>query len=67
MENEKFIELSLNLDSLGDAATEICKVKAMLGLLLTYMPPEVQQSYFQRLRDAGLDNEINWLQQMTNK
>ena len=64
MEIARLNEVNFNLESLEVAAFEICKTKGMLGLLLTYVPPEIQLSYFERLKDAGLEDDLVWLQQI---
>ncbi|WP_130835096.1 hypothetical protein [[Erwinia] mediterraneensis] len=59
-------DVNFNLESLEVAAIEICKTKGMLGLLLNHVPTDIQHSYFQRLKDAGLDDELVWLQQIVD-
>ncbi len=57
-------DVSFNLDSIENAALEICKTKGMLGMLLASVSTEIQQSYFQLLRESGFDDELVWLQQV---
>ncbi|MEZ3498896.1 hypothetical protein [Pantoea sp. KPR_PJ] len=57
-------DVSFNLDSLENAALEICKTKGMLGMLLASVSTEIQESYFQLLRESGFDDELVWLQQV---
>lgn len=59
-------DVSFNLDSLENAALEICKTKGMLGMLLVSVSAEMQQAYFQLLRESGFDEELAWLQQVVN-
>lgn len=66
MDSVNLQDIHFNLDSLEVAAIEICKTKGMLGLLLNHVPPDIQHSYFQRLKDAGLDDELVWLQQIVD-
>lgn len=66
MESASLNDVNFNLDSLEVAAIEICKTKGMLGLLLNHVPTDIQHSYFQRLKDAGLDDELVWLQQIVD-
>lgn len=61
---ETLDDVSFNLDSLENAALEICKTKGMLGMLLASVSTEIQQSYFQLLRESGFDDELVWLQQV---
>ena len=56
--------VSFNLDSLENAALEICKTKGMLGMLLASVSTDIQKSYFQLLRESGFDDELVWLQQV---
>lgn len=64
MESVSLNSINFDLESLEVAAVEICKTKGMLGLLLSFVPPETQHSYFQRLKEAGLEDDIVWLQQI---
>jgi len=69
---ETLDNVSFNLDSLENAALEICKTKGMLGMLLASVSTDIQQSYFhtahiayfQLLRESGFDDELVWLQQV---
>ncbi|HCW97642.1 MULTISPECIES: hypothetical protein [Pantoea] len=61
---ETLDNVSFNLDSLENAALEICKTKGMLGMLLASVSADIQQSYFQLLRESGFDDELVWLQQV---
>ncbi|WP_312240594.1 hypothetical protein [Pantoea sp.] len=64
MESVSLNEVNFDLESLEVAAIEICKTKGMLGLLLSFVTPEVQHSYFEQLKDAGLEEDVVWLQQI---
>lgn len=66
MVTETLEDVSFNLDSLENAALEICKTKGMLGMLLSYVSADIQQSYFQLLRESGFDDELAWLQQVVD-
>ncbi len=36
----------------------------MLGMLLASVSTDIQQFYFQLLRESGFDDELVWLQQV---